>query len=201
MKKHLMSVALIGMLVSCGSTKSIVQTTPVTPQQSAPSTNPFGGETFSVPTFEPDTEEYFAATGIARGSRERLDMLQKLALNDAQSNVRAKMAHAYEGMVSDYSKAEGNNSGTDLTNKIQEGGNKIIKVIVNETMARDVKFSGVDEKGYVNCYVGIRVYKQQAARKIANALSEDESLKLSNDEEKFRKFMEEKFKEYRENNK
>ena len=198
MKKILMFVALIGTLVSCGGPKEMAQSSPTTPQPTTPSTNPFGGETYGVPTFEPDTEEYFAATGIARGSRERLDMLQKLALNDAQSNIRAKMAHAYEGMVSDYSKAQGNNNGTDLTNKIQEGGNKIIKVIVNETMARDVKFSGVDEKGYVNCYVAVRIYKKQAAQKIANALSKDDELKLNNDEEKFREFMEKIFKEYKE---
>lgn len=194
-----MYFAMFGMLVSCGSSKPVVQNNQAPVTQATPSNNPFGGPTFTMPTFEPDTEEYFAATGTARGSRERMDMLQQMALTNAQSLVRQKMMHAYEGMVTDYSKAQGNNSGTDLTNKIQSGGSQIIKVIVNETMARDVQFSGVDEKGYVNCYVGVRVYKKQAAMKIANALSNDEELKLNNDEEKFRKYMEEKFKEYREN--
>jgi len=153
-----------------------------------------------MPTFEPDTEEYFAASGMARGSRERMDMLQRSALTNAQNLIRQKMTHAYEGMVVDYSKEQGNNNGTDMTKKIQTGGTQIIKGIVNETMARDVKFSGVDEKGYVTCFVGIRIYKKQMADKIAKSLSQDEELKLNSDEERFRKYMEEKLKEYKESN-
>ena len=202
MKKICYFIVLACTLVSCGSNKSTVQSSQpqqTTPMQ-VPSTNPFGGETYSMPTFEPDTEEYFAASGMARGSRERMDMLQRSALTNAQNLIRQKMTHAYEGMVVDYSKEQGNNNGTDMTKKIQTGGTQIIKGIVNETMARDVKFSGVDEKGYVTCFVGIRIYKKQMADKIAKSLSQDEELKLNSDEERFRKYMEEKLKEYKESN-
>ena len=61
-----------------------------------------------------------------------------------------------------------------------------------------MSFSGVDAKGNVNCYVGIRVYKKQLADKIADAVSQDEELLVRFKESKFRQYMQEKFKEYKE---
>lgn len=200
MKRTLMYFTLVGTLISCGSTKPVVQSYP-TPQQTTqqtPSTNPFGGETYSMPTFEPDTEEYFAASGIATGARQRIDVLQQAALTNAQSIIRQKMKHAYQGMISDYTNYMGINSKSDAATKIERGGNQLIDVVVNETMARDVKYSGVDEKGNVTCFVGIRVYKKQIADKLADQVSNDEELKLRFNENQYRKYIQEKFKEYKE---
>lgn len=205
MKKTLIYVAFVGALVSCGSTKSVnnqgsmSQASPVS--QAVQSTNPFGGETYTMPTFEPDTEEFFAASGIAEGSRQRMDVLQQDALTNAQNIIRQKMKHAYQGMISDYRSSIGINANTDIARKIESGGNQIIDVVVNETMARDMKFSGVDEKGRVTCYVGIRVYKKAVADKIADQISKDDELKLRFNEDQYRKYIQEKFKEYKDNQK
>jgi len=192
-----MYVVLVGTLVSCGSTKPVVQNYGPIPQ-TTPSTNPFGGETYSMPTFEPDTEEYFAATGIAEGPRQRMDVLQQASLTNAQNIIRQKMKHAYQGMISDYSNFMGINANSDAATKIERGGNQIIDIVVNETMARDVKFSGVDEKGHVTCFTGIRIYKKQVADKIADQISKDDELKLRFNEDQYRKYIQEKFKEYKE---
>ncbi len=154
-----------------------------------------------MPTFEPDTEEYFAASGIATGPRQRMNVLQQNALTNAQSMIRQKMQHAYEGMISEYASSIGINNKSDIADKVERAGNHIIKVVVNETMARDVKFSGVDEKGNVTCFVGVRIYKKQLADKLADQVSNDEELKVRFNEEQYRKYIQEKLKEYKENQK
>lgn len=195
MKKNLflMAALVAGMCVitSCGSQK-----TAVAPTQAV---NPFGTGTYSAPGFEPDTDEYFAALGIANGPHARMDVLQLTALTNAQNVVRQKLKHAYKGMVSDYSNYIGNNSGSDAQTHVERAGDQIIDAIVNDTQARSLNFSGVDEKGNVNCYVGIRIYKKQLADKIADAVSEDEELKIRFKESEFRKYMQEKFKDFKEN--
>lgn len=78
-----------------------------------------------MPTFEPDTEEYFAASGIATGPRQRMNILQQNALTNAQSMIRQKMQHAYEGMVSEYASSIGINNKSDIADKIERTGNQI----------------------------------------------------------------------------
>jgi hypothetical protein len=93
----------------------------------------------------------------------------------------------------------GINTSTIAKTKMEQGGDQIIDAIINDTQAKSVKFSGVDEKGNVTCYVAVRISKKETADKIAKGLSEDEELKLRFQEEKYRKYMRERFKEYKEN--
>lgn len=201
MKKNLLTmvalVASVCVLTSCGTTKQVAA--PYTAVRTAEAVNPFASGSFDVPGFEPDTEEYFAALGIANGPQTRMDVLQLSALTNAQNVVRQKLKHAYKGMVADYSNYIGNNAGSDAQVHVERAGDQIIDAVVNDTQAQSLKFSGVDAKGHVNCYCGIRVYKKQLADKIADAVSEDEELKIRFKENEFRKYMQEKFKEYKEN--
>jgi len=194
MKKNLLIlVALVAgvcVMSSCGGSKQVIA-----PTQAV---NPFASGTYSVPGFEPDTEEYFAALGIANGPQTRMDILQLSALTNAQNVIRQKLKHAYKGMVSDYSNYIGNNAGSDAQVHVERAGDQIIDAVVNDTQAKSLNFSGVDEKGHVNCYCGIRIYKKQLADKIADVVSEDEELKIRFKEDEFRKYMQEKFKDYKE---
>jgi len=190
-------VAGMCVMTSCGSGKQAA--TPYAAGRTASSVNPFGSGTFDAPGFEPDTEEYFAALGIANGPQTRMDVLQLSALTNAQNVVRQKLKHAYKGIVSDYSDYIGNNAGSDAQVHVERAGDQIIDAVVNDTQAQSLKFSGVDDKGHVNCYCGIRIYKKQLADKIADVVSEDEELKIRFKEHQFRKYMQEKFKEYKEN--
>jgi hypothetical protein len=65
-------------------------------------------------------------------------------------------------------------------------------------MARDVRFSSGDEKGNLDCFVGVRIYQKQVVDKVVEGLSNDQELKLRFNEEQFRQRMEKVFKDYKE---
>jgi hypothetical protein len=181
-------------LTSCGSSK-------VAERSANSAGNPFG-DVYEAPCAELDSETEFAATGIAEGSKAQMGTLQLVALGNAQDVVRRKMQHSYKGMVSGYMNQVGTNAGNDLENKLEAAGNQIIDKIVNDTRATcGPKFSGVDDKGNVSCYIGIRISKKQVADAIANQVSNDEELSIRFKEEEFRKRMEEKFADYKEGQK
>lgn len=160
--------------------------------------SPFG-EVYEAPCAEQDTDEYFVGLGIANGSKNRMDVLQTSALTNAQNVARQKMQHAYKGAIDDYSNYIGNNMGSDAETKVERGGTQIIDRVINDTKAWcGPKFSGVDERGDVSCYIGIRISKQQVVQSISDHLSNDEELKIRFNEQEFRKRMEENFKKFKE---
>ena len=192
-----MATACVCFFSSCGVNRSAMTNV------ASRSGNPFG-DVYEMPAAEYDTDEYFGATGIATGPATRQDVLQSAALTNAQNLVRQKMKHAYQGLIDDYSNYVGTSAGTNAETKIERGGTQIIDAIVNETRATKVVFSGIDDKGNMTCYTGIRVSKTDLAEKIAEqvaeAVSEDEELKVRFKEDEFRKKMNERFKEFKENN-
>ena len=190
---NLLALALLAVLCSaCGTKKSTAQ------QRAA--TNPFG-EVFSIPCEVYDTETHFAATGIYKGSMNQKGEVHIYALQNAQALVRQKMQHAYKGLVSDYSQSVGNNRGNDIATKIEKGGDQIINVIVNNAAETCVKYSGVDDRGMVECYVAILVSKEDLAEKLTqnvkNMLTDEEKMRIGFDEEQYRKKMEQRFKDYK----
>jgi hypothetical protein len=129
-----------------------------------------------------------------------MDVLQTSALTNAQNVVRQKMQHAYKGAINDYSNYIGNNLGSDAEAKVERAGTQIINKIVNDTKAVcGPKFSSVDDKGDVSCYVGIKINKRAIADAIANHLSKDDELKIRFNEQEFRKNMEDNFTKFKEN--
>ncbi len=183
------SVVLALMAASCGAPRQMA---------TAPASNSPFGETFEAPCQEYDTEEYFTSTGIANGPQTRMGMVHEMALANAQNIVRQKMQHAYKGAIDDYSNAIGTNAGTDMQEKIERGGTQVIDRIINDTQENCVKYSAVDSRGNVSCYVGIRISKEEVATAIADYVSDDEELKIRFNEFDFRKRMEETFKKFKE---
>ena len=161
--------------------------------------SPFDEAYYEPPCAEKDTDDEFAAFGIASGSRNRMDILQTSALTNAQNVIRQKMQHAYKGAIDDYSNYMGNNFGSDAEAKVERAGTQIIDRIINDTKTVcGPKFSSVDDKGDVTCFVGIRISKKQVAQAITKHLSEDDELKIRFNEQEFRKRMEENFEKYKE---
>lgn len=204
MNKRILVIALgvIGaslMISSCSSKKQVVLNED-NYQFKPKSGSPFG-EVYDIPCGELDTEEEFAATGIAQGAKNRMDVLQTSALTNAQNIIRQKMQHAYKGAIDDYSNYIGNDKGTDMDAKVERAGTQVINQIVNDTRAVcGPKFSGVDEKGDVSCFVGIRISKKKIVDAISKTLSNDEELKIRFNEQEFRKRMEKSFENFKENN-
>lgn len=142
------------------------------------SANPFD-ESFEAPCQVYDDDNYFAATGIYKGSMEQKGELQKFALVNAQSICRMKVKHTYKGMVSDFSQSSGNNRGNDIETKITQAGDQIIDTVINDTQAKCVKYSAADAAGMIEVYVAIQIPKIDLAQKLAYEVS-----KLLTDQEK-----------------
>ncbi|WP_163214167.1 hypothetical protein [Bacteroides sp. 519] len=197
LSKILVLLFCIG-LSACGSQRVATSTpAPVAPVAKT-SKSPFG-ETFTVPCPMYDDDEWFGATGIARGSYERMDVLQEMALTNAQNLCRQKMKHAYKGMVSDYAKYIGNNQGSNARTNIERAGDQVIDAIVNDTQSKCTEFSAVDDKGYVACYVGIKISKKEIADKIVDQISRDEEMGIGFEEDQYRKSMDKTFMKFKEN--
>lgn len=201
MKKSVLFIMVASMAIllsGCGASKKAMYTT----MGNQTSVNPFG-EVYDAPCSEFDTPEYFAATGIAQGAQARMAELQRMALTNAQQIVRQKMEHAYKGAIDDYMNSVGNNAGTDIQSKLEAGGTQIMDLIVNETNAScGPKFSGVDARGNVTCYVGIRIPKRALAETIvttvADNVSDDEEMQIRFKEDEFRKRTLENFERFKE---
>ncbi len=179
-------------IASCSAKKPVAQA----PQ----STNPFG-DTFEAPCTVYDTPEYFAATGIFRGSSRQLGEVQKGALLNAQELVRLKMQHAYKGMVSEYSSNIGDNNGNDIERKMTSAGDRMIDAIINETSQSCTKYGPVEEDGHITCYTAIEISKTETAKKVASAvqnmLSDEEKMRINFNEDQYRQQMEKRFEEFK----
>jgi hypothetical protein len=160
--------------------------------------SPFG-DVYEAPCTAQDDDEYFAATGIASGSKNRMDVLQTSSLTNAQNIVRQKMQHAYKGAIDDYSNYIGNNAGSDADAKVERAGTQIIDAVINNTKAWcGPKFSSVDEKGNITCFVGIKISTKEVADKIIDNVSKDEELRIRFQEQEFRKRMFDSFEKFKE---
>ena len=200
MKKILLSLAVASLAVvfaSCGNSKTVVD------NKNNSGVNPFG-EVYEVPCTVYDTDTDFAATGIFRGSMNQKGELLKLALQNAQEQVRMKIKHAYKGMVSNYSQTIGNNQGNDIERKVTMAGDQIIDAVVNDTRAVCQRFGAVGEDGHIECYVAIQISKVDLSEKVSNAvndvLSEDEKMRIGFNEMKYREQMNKSFEQYKSEN-
>jgi hypothetical protein len=181
------------MFMGCGSSKN------TSSNYKPVSGSPFG-EVYEAPCTVHDTDDAFGATGIARGSKNRMDVLQTSALTNAQNIVRQKLQHAYKGAIDDYSNYIGNNAGSDAETKVERAGTQIIDAVINNTKATcGPKFSAADEKGDVTCFVGILISNKAIADKIIDHVSKDEELKIRFNEQEFRKKMDASFEKFKEN--
>lgn len=197
MKKALLVCGLAAtmMFAACSGSKSTAQNNKTN--------NPFG-ETYQMPCEELDSQTEFAATGIYKGSANQKGDVQMYALQNAQQQCRMKMQHAYKGMVSNFAMSHGGNAGNDVQNKIAMAGDQIIEAVLNDTRATCVRFSGVDDRGDIECYVGIRINKGELAQKIAgrvnDVLSQEEKARIDFNEKNYREDMEKRFQNYKDNN-
>ncbi len=200
MKKIIYFVAVAIVATACGAQKRVPAQTHAQSQSSAPF-----GEVYSLPCEVYDTDNEFAATGIYRGSSYQKGECQLNALENAKQLVYAKYHHAYNGMISNYSSTIGNNRGNDIATKLQRAGDQVVKAVLNDIQACCIKFSGVQEDGMIECYVGIKVPKQaiaaQVAKTVADVLTPDEKMQINFEEDQYRKQMEQRFNDYKEQNK
>ena len=192
----IIAIVVISVCVTLAGCKSGKQS--VGAQQSgANTTNPFAGGAYEAPCTIYDDEQNFGATGIASGSAAQKGTLQQIALKNAQDLVAMKMQHAVEGEVKSFFESVGANQGTDIDNRTIGGINSIILGIANNTGESCLKYSGVNDRGNVECYVGIKVSKSQVANAVADNLSKNQKEDIRKRAEDFRKQMQEDLKAYK----
>lgn len=185
---QILGVALICSMTACGSKQVVV------PKYA----NPFEAGDYETPCTVFDTNEDFAATGIAAGPYTQKGSIQLVALKNAQDVVAMKIMHAVEGEVKSFFESVGNNKGNDYQQQTIGGLNTIITGIVNNTSACcGPRYSGVDARGNVECYVGIKVSKERIADAVIESLSRNERQEIREAAESFRRQMKEDLRHYR----
>lgn len=192
MKKNfvkILGLALLLVTASCGSKQQAV----------VPAyTSPIAGGAYDLPCTVFDTDEDFAALGIASGSATQKGSIQLVALKNAQDVVAMKIMHAVEGEVMSFFESVGANAGNDYQQQTIGGINNIITGIVNNTSACcGPKFSGVDARGNTECYTGIKISKKRITDAVVDALSNDERQEVRAAAENFRRQMNEDLRRYR----
>ena len=156
--------------------------------------NPFRGNTHQPPCFMLSCAQYFAATGIASGSRHQVGTTQRVALTNAQDMIRQMMEHAYEGFVDSYFESIGTGAGTDIEAQTRAVGRQTIMQVVGVTDPICLQFSDVDDRGNVTVYIGVRIPRQRVATAIADNLSRDERAEIRERAAEMREEMNEHFK-------
>ena len=166
------------------------------------------GESWELPCQMYDDDDYFTATGIAKGNIDEKGRLPELALFVARQIVEWKVRPAYysmgviiamevNGPLSDDKKKEDN-----IKDKINKAGYSVIKTIIANAQAKCVKYSNITEDGMIEVYVGIKISRRKLAeemlREIRKVLSENKKNEISFDEMMYKKRMDEKFQQYKE---
>ncbi len=199
MKKIFYLAAIVIAVASCGATKKAQMQT----QQPA-GTSPFGPVS-AMPCEVYDTPEEFAATGIYRGSSYQKGECQFYALENAKQLVYAKYHHTYEGLMSNYGSSYGTNNGNDIKAKMQRAGDAVVHAALNDITASCIRWSNVFDDGMVECYVAIKVSKEDLAGKVSKAIDDvltpEEKEEIDFEEYQYRKQMQERMKEYKEGQK
>lgn len=187
---RVMPIAIAGLIASgCGPIRQMSQTQ---------SMSPFGQNIADAPCVEKDTHEYFVGIGIETCTKYTMNEGAQKALMAAQTQVASKMKSRIKAATTQYLNSYGNNQGADAQNKMENMGEKVINAIMNDTYAEcGPRYSNMDDKGNVQCYIGVRIYKKRIVDAMVNQVSNDEKMKIDFKEKQFREQMEKAFNEYK----
>jgi hypothetical protein len=195
MKKVNLKVAVMAIVAgvvmsACSSVKQQVAST------SRSGSSPFGAAS-EAPCTVYDDEENFAATGFASGAAGRKGSLQQTALKNAQDMVAMKMQHAFEGEVKTFFESVGSNAGTDVDDQTIGDITNILMGVANNTSHSCLMWSNVDDRGNIECYIGIKISKSKVADAVADNLSKSKKEEIRQRADDFRKQVKEDLKSYK----
>lgn len=198
MKKTLLFCGLAAtmLLAACSSNKSTAQNNGAK--------SPFG-ETFEAPCFQQaqDSETEFGGLGIVKGSSNQMGELHRSALNNAKAVIRDKVHSAYKGLESEYRQRHGNNAGNDLAVKEAGAVDRVVDMVLNDATETCMRYSSVDDRGQVTCYVAIKISKAELAKKVADKVADnltaDEKMRIDFNEKKYREEMESRLSKFKDN--
>lgn len=150
-------------------------------------------QTFNLPCWEADTDEYFTAHVQRKMKVNQMTLQSTALLRLAQQQMRQKIEAAYKGVVRDYMDQMDVDDKFSAASHIESAGEAVIQKFVNATKEQCRQVTRPDASGMVTMYLSIRVDKKDMTEDLVNSLSEAEETKVRNNEEKFRKAVEHHF--------
>ncbi|MBE0650046.1 MAG: hypothetical protein IH595_04310 [Bacteroidales bacterium] len=185
----LLSVLTLGfMLTSCSSARKMAKKAPA-------------GETpvqvyCSGPQYQSDTQA-FRANAIGESMDQAIS--QKIALNNARTNLASEMTVTLKGLLNNYAKQQVHNTDEELEKNFQDLSQEVVdqQLVGTRTICEKVTKS---DKGNYKTYIAIELANDKVLSSLSNRLSQDTKLKIDYDYTKFKKEFEQAI-QNQENNK
>lgn len=139
--------------------------------------------------YDRDTKEYFTGLGTAENVNEQ--NARDGALEAAKGQVRRKLGGMVKGLSTDYSKMmRGSASQTDVASIVEGELATVVERTLND-VTKTCERMGRTSTGTYKSYVAIQISKEELAKDMSTALSQNDKLRMEYDRERFRKFAEE----------
>ncbi len=149
--------------------------------------------------FDRDTKEFFTGLGTAENVNEQ--NARDGALEAAKGQVRRKLGGMVKGLSTDYSKMmRGSASQTDVSSIVEGELATVIERNLNDA-SKTCERIGRTSAGTYKAYVAIQISKEDLAKDMSTALSDNDKLRMEFDRENFRKFAEDYMKRLNEQGK
>lgn len=191
--KLILSLFVITMTVACKQS-SPVATTPMQSPTTQPS-NEFAGKTFDLPCLgvSKSDNEYFRQLGI--GEDLDLSNAQEKALDNAKNLMKKRLGERVKGLATNYSKTVSkSNKSSDFGRILEQELTGVVDGVLNDADNECEAPAQLNSGAYRYYYV-VRIKKGTLADKFAEAIDQNEALKLEYDREKFRKYASEYLKD------
>lgn len=138
--------------------------------------------------FDRDTEKHF--TGLGTGENVNEQNARDAALEAAKGQVRRKLGGLVKGLSTDYSKMmRGSAAQSDVSSIVEGELATVVERNLNDAM-KTCERIGKTAAGTYKSYVAIQISKEELAKDMSTALSENDKLRMEFDRENFRKFAE-----------
>lgn len=143
-------------------------------------------QTYDLPCYEPDTDEYYTAHVQRKMKVNQMTMQSTALLRLAQQQMRQKITAAYKAVVRDYMDQMDVDDQYSATSHIESAGEAVIQKFVNDTKESCRKSTRPDAAGYITLYLAIKVDKKELTEEIINNIPEKVKEEVRFNEEKFR---------------
>lgn len=149
-------------------------------------------ETFvEIPCYEASRSDADYYRELGTGSDLMKENARKMAVQNAQSMLKERLARTVKGLATDYSKmVSKSGKNADISGIIEGECTSVIDAQLKDADNICEKWSQ-DRNGRWNCYYVIQIDRRKLTDEISKAISENDELKIEFDREQFRKYAEE----------
>ena len=147
-------------------------------------------ETFEVPCFVADCDEWFRASASRRAPVNQINTLATAILRSANQQMQQKLASVIRQVTRDYFNQMDIDAGSTVASHIEGAADRVVRAQLNEVREFCRRQTRPDEQGMIIMYIGIKVSKQAVAQALSNevqrTLSQEEQNRMRFDHQEFR---------------